>query len=315
MNKLLLPLCIAGFLLAPTLIQKQPLQAQSPLPISDPTYTPPTPISLPLDPKLDGNTFRPSDRPQSDKPSDTKQGVIGADNRILQESRAFPWSAVGRLDVVINGKERHQCTGTLIGRDLVLTNSHCIDKSKTLVFKPALINGKSLEKAIATPLDYGWQSGSKKDVDDWAILRLDKPLGDTYGYLGWRVLDFSNKNVRGLIKEQIRLVGYSGDFPKDTPGETAGVHVGCSIEGLVDYGNGSVIAHTCDMNAGASGGAMLALFNDGKYYIVGLNSGANWQPINDDSGRTQDIEQINNRGVEVSRWGSKAMSLRQAKPK
>lgn len=316
MNKLLLPLCLTGFLLVPTLIQRIPLQAQSSFPLANPIYIPPKPIGLALNPKTDGVTFRPADRPQNDKPSDTTQGIRGADNRIPLNSRDFPWSAIGRLDVIVEGKEIPNCTATLIGKDIVLTNSHCIfdEKNKklipnTIVFKPALINGKSLDQSTATILDYGWKSMPGNRAEDWAILQLNKPLGNKYGYLGWRVLDFSDQRIRLATKDQIRLVGYSSDFPKGKEAQIAGVHTGCSIEGLYEDKDGKSLAHICDSNPGSSGGPLFALFTDGNYYIVGLNAGGLSLSLNSNPRAVQDF----NYGVEASRWASKANSMRQAK--
>ncbi|MBE9038396.1 trypsin-like serine peptidase [aff. Roholtiella sp. LEGE 12411] len=100
-------------------------------------------------------------------------------------------------------------------------------------------------------------------------MKLDKPIGKKYGYLGWKSLPSST--IVGNTK-RFALVGYSGDFPNPkkkgyedlTAGEsmTAGVHLKCSIlrqkDGLFD--------HNCDTTGGASGGAIITNI-DGKYYI------------------------------------------------
>ncbi|MBW4653737.1 MAG: hypothetical protein KME20_11980 [Kaiparowitsia implicata GSE-PSE-MK54-09C] len=63
------------------------------------------------------------------------------------------------------------------------------------------------------------------------------------------------------------MVGYSGDFPADNPGQTASAHKGCSIvaEDL------SLVLHLCDTTGGASGGPILAMVDD-QYRIVALHA-------------------------------------------
>lgn len=48
----------------------------------------------------------------------TVKNVFGVDDRMAITSTGTPWRMIGRLS---NG-----CTGTLVGRDLVLTAAHCV---------------------------------------------------------------------------------------------------------------------------------------------------------------------------------------------
>ncbi|MGF1536811.1 MAG: trypsin-like serine peptidase [Elainellaceae cyanobacterium] len=68
--------------------------------------------------------------------------------------------------------------------------------------------------------------------------------------------------------ERYILVGYSGDFPADNPGMTAGVHDGCSILGSA---GDAFLRHNCDAFSGSSGGPILSFVN-GEPKIVALNS-------------------------------------------
>ncbi|MGV0023730.1 trypsin-like serine peptidase [Phormidesmis priestleyi] len=248
---------------------------------------------------------------------------------------------MGRIDWVINGKPEHMCTGTLISKDLVLTNAHCLVENidpktgklkQPVFFFPSMKEGKILEKEPAKVIafDYGKEFLKGNVADDWAIFKLDKPLGDKYGYLGWRNLNLSDASVLKTLRNKIRLAGYSGDFPNQKlrgqlnlggkEGDTAGVHVGCSVD-AVDRG---VIVHDCDSMGGASGSSLIALFNDGKYYIVGLHRGwtelesnkipSNWRErcegFNSD-GRRIAVPACRNLGVEVSQWASRAVAMRQ----
>jgi protease YdgD len=90
-------------------------------------------------------------------------------------------------------------------------------------------------------------------------------------------------------------VGYSGDFPANAPGRTAGVHQGCNLLGEVE---GSLI-HDCDTHGGSSGGPMLAVI-DGEFRIVGLNSAERTErQINPSTGETIQSQGIVNYGVKI----------------
>jgi hypothetical protein len=138
------------------------------------------------------------------------------------------------------------------------------------------------------------------------------------------------------------MAGYSGEYPNEEQrqeldlegrdGETAGVHMGCSIEGLSDnlpYRSNNVpvesgmLLHTCDTMGGASGSAMLAKFSDGNYYIVGLHRGVyGVDPeslpegeretcrVNNPTGGVDEWEACRNAAVQVSRWADQAAEMR-----
>lgn len=318
------------------------VQAQTPAnPTNLPSIPKPQPIAISFNSKSDGITSRPSDRPQSDNPFDpSDRAIIGNDERLPVRSRAFPWSAIGRLMWRTSPTTVGACTGTLISRDLVLTNAHCLVENidlqtrklkQPIFFFPSMKEGSILEKEPAQVIafDFGRDYLQDNIADDWAIFRLNQPLGDKYGYLGWRALNLSDASVLSAVRNQIRLAGYSGDFPNQQlreqlnlsgeEGETAGVHVGCSINAA----ESGVIVHNCDSMGGASGSSLIALFNDGKYYIVGLHRG--WESLEPSkvspskrercegfsNGERVSVDACRNLGVEVSRWAERATAMRQ----
>jgi V8-like Glu-specific endopeptidase len=189
----------------------------------------PTPIALPLNATTDAAT-NPRGRQISHRPCDDTQAIVGNDTRLPVLNRFFPWSAIGRLEWrYADGRTTPSCTGTLIGRDLVLTNSHCLENPRTqriansttyesqrerIVFKPSLVRGRSPVETVVTSYDYGWKTGENHS-EDWALLKLKDPLGEQQGYLGWRVLDFTDPSVVRRLTNQIILAGYSGDYPTD----------------------------------------------------------------------------------------------------
>lgn len=332
---------LSGILTATLLSNWTSVQAQS----SDSSFTP-TPIVIAFNPETDASTFRPSELKQSDQP--TQRALIGEDNRFPVTTQAFPWSAMGVLYwVTPEDRILSHCSGTLIGKDLVLTNSHCLENplldqvvtpsiyqtiSERLVFVPNMIEGNYVQQDVALATAeyvYGWESEVTL-TGDWALLKLNKPLGEKYGYLGWRNLDLSDPSVLSSLQHEIRLAGYSADFPTDAQrsrwtldgeaGQTAGVHVGCSIEAVTQ----DAIIHNCDTMSGASGSSMIALFEDGNYYIVGLHRGSvdlnpDSLPVNlqetcrrfdNSTGDIITVDACRNVSVQVSSWASQATTLR-----
>ncbi|MFM7601558.1 MAG: trypsin-like serine peptidase [Pseudanabaena sp.] len=224
------------------------------------------------------NGFVPRLLRQSDQPS-SDRGVIGADQRQPMMSRDYPWSTVGKVVGLTDKNEKYSCTGTLIGEYHVLTNAHCVyDRgklAKKMIFLPNLINGRLRRKtdyAVVKRVVAGTKNSENDSADDWAILLLNKPLGEKYGFLKWKPLSLS---LLQDYKKQLFVAGYSVDYPDPKryadlqagKGETAGVHVGCSVVDELD----GMFVHDCDTNSGASGSALIGKIN-GAFHIVGLHA-------------------------------------------
>jgi protease YdgD len=289
------------------------------------------PIPLSLAATASQKSFRPKDRAQSTLPyADGARVIIGTDNRTPVLTRAYPWSAIGRIEGTLANGSSYTCTATLIGIDIVLTNAHCLMDETTnqpiiarnqppssqaqIVFRANMIKGVSFDSARVINYRYGTNKPLTFLGEDWAILKLEQPLGAMYGYMSWQSLDFTDPNVIKAAQNQLALVGYAGDFPTLSQygqgGETAGMNEGCSIEriGTTKVLKG-VIWHRCDSNPGASGGPLFAQFSDGNYYIVGLHSGS--AELRETSQLSNgDISSVINRGVAVSRWANAALIMR-----
>ena len=237
--------------------------------------------------KIQGSVkpFLPSGFGQSVKPNegDRIRGTIDFDNRIPMLSRKYPWSTIGRVQGTTADGSYH-CTGALISEDIVITNAHCVidpdngKLSQRIQFYPNVIDGQVKDQRdVAEVVDvvYGtnFKDGAKLDANDWAVMKINKPLGRKYGYLGVKSVASS-----ALISNQKNyfFVGYSGDFPSAKyqqyfpagPGFTASFQAGCSI--LREEAN--FLLHDCDTAGGSSGGPIIAMV-DGEPYVVAINEG------------------------------------------
>lgn len=213
------------------------------------------------------------------------QPLEKCDDRLPMNDRSQPWSAIGRILMQDSKGDISQCTGTLIADDLILTNAHCVVNPEThkayaaILFEPNLINGilpDPQDRARVITGVYGTDFSDRSQPphpNDWAIAKLEKPLGQKYGTIGIQALSME---VFRNSPKKLTLVGYSADFPdpekfKDFQGgkgATPGVHKQCSIVGAQPN---SVLVHHCDMRGGASGGPIIGWI-DGKPYIVAINS-------------------------------------------
>ena len=233
-----------------------------------------------------GKPFIPSTLERSVKPNEGTRGVVGADRRIPMTSRKYPWSAVGRVQGTTSDEQGYHCTGTLIAENIVLTNAHCVidpetgEFSKKIEFMPNTIDGQYQDIAQVEQVVYGtdFKQGRGIPHTDWAILKINQPLGRKYGYLGWRSIP-----TQTLVKnpDAFFFVGYSSDFPTQNyqryfsagQGWTASYEAGCSIVGE----QRGLLLHDCATAKGSSGGAIIGVIG-GEPYIVALNNAERTDP-------------------------------------
>ena len=258
---------------------------------------------------IQGDGYIPAELKLSEKPSkDGSRNVFGQDERIPMTSSAYPWSAIGRVEAPIDQNTVSRCTGTLIARDLVVTNAHCVfgkdgKPYQSMSFAPNLIDDRSQDNANVNSVVVGTDKPEDESAKDWAILKLDQSLGEKYGWMEWVSADVSK--LAELPKRFI-LAGYSGDFPKGRGGSTAGVHLGCSIRGFEPQLG--LAMHDCDMTRGASGGAIFYISDKGMGRIVALNESERRNPAGEYPARFS--RETANYAVLTQAWAGAAQELR-----
>jgi V8-like Glu-specific endopeptidase len=158
---------------------------------------------------------------------------------------AGPSQWIGKLQLPGGG----WCTAGLVHRDLILTAGHCMN-TKDGEFIPGhyqfhygFIGGKATESSDVTWFWWGAGSGTPGgSANDWAIGLLAKPLGDQYGWMGFRELPLDKYD--GQI---VGLTGYASDFQN---GMTAATQWGCGFRG---HQENRMLRTDCSTSVGASG--------------------------------------------------------------
>lgn len=157
------------------------------------------------------------------------ESVIGPDGRVqVTDTTQYPARAIGQIELVDFDGGEFICTGWLIDSNSILTSGHC-------AFNPAPTGDHIIQSAQFFPgrnggfdpfggcnvtsafSRAGWRvNGLAKD--DWAVMGLDCPIGNTVGWLGY----FSLSAVNGLDGKTARVEGYPGDKPFGTHWKMSG---------------------------------------------------------------------------------------------
>ena len=204
-----------------------------------------------------------------DRPMGINDHFFGHDDRVFMNTAQFPWNVIGQVDFDSGGA----CTATLIAEDVLITAGHCISDDGRIdargVFNTAFDRpgGQVSARVTGHFMDPNWNeqrftSGNDLDGTDWALLRLDRPIGRELGFVGVRALvdEVGNRRAR---QADLYQAGYSWDTGTHLSG-----NIGCNMTRIW---RDNTMAHDCDTTRGDSGSPFMIREGD-EYFIVATDS-------------------------------------------
>lgn len=199
-------------------------------------------------------------------------GAVAAGPQPL-DSRAYPYSAIGRLNAAGEGF----CTATLVGPDLVLTAAHCLWDRIRGRWRPVddvhfvagyqrstwLAHGRAVKVIMDRPRTAPGKDHIGQAADDWALVRLDTPIGERVGWLGM---------VPGAALAQVPAADVAVTAYRHDRAHLLSVQSGCNAALAAAPENRRVIVHRCDVVHGASGSPLVVREAGGGWTVLGVNA-------------------------------------------
>lgn len=198
------------------------------------------------------------------RPMAINDHFFGHDDRVLVPAAQAPWRFIGQLDMESGGA----CTATLIARDVIVTAAHCIAENGAADARATFHAswGNLSAHVVAYLIDRRFDArrfGSSNDIDglDWALLRLDQPLGDRLGFAG--VQNLTGRGRQIAARTNLMQAGYAWDTGAHLAGDLR-----CHI---VAIHADNTFAHACDTTRGDSGSSFFVANGTG-FDVIGVDS-------------------------------------------
>lgn len=152
--------------------------------------------------------------------------IVGTDGRTrVTPTTSFPWRTITSLLIAFPDGNVYGCSGALVGRAdgngfHVLTAGHCVYSHDAggwatgILVVPGLDNGfMPFNYAIATNLRTysGWVDNALPQ-HDWAVITLDRRIGNLTGWMGRLTVPSSHP----IYSDLLNLAGYPGDKGSNT---------------------------------------------------------------------------------------------------
>ena len=198
------------------------------------------------------------------RPMSINDHFFGHDDRVLVPVNEAPWRFIGSLHMDSGG----ECTATLVGRNVIVTAAHCITSENGIdaaaEFRSASGNQRARVAAYLIDQRFNYRrfaAGDDLDGMDWALLRLERPLGDQLGFAGVRNLTGQGRAVATAADLM------QGGFAWDTGDHLSG-NLRCHI---VTIHPDHTFAHACDTTRGDSGSSFFVRNGQG-FDVIGVDS-------------------------------------------
>lgn len=194
------------------------------------------------------------------------RSVIGTDSRTrVTNTTAYPWRTVTKLFVTFpKSNSPSGCSGTLIAAQYVLTAGHCVYNkasggyAKKIEVIPGLSGtykpyGSAYAKKIRA---YTAWTSSQNSNYDFALITLDRPIGNSTGWLGYTTYS----SVNGITGN---IAGY--------PGDKGGTYL-YYHSGRISSSTSYRLYYQIDTYGGQSGSGIYYIDSQNNRYIFGVHT-------------------------------------------